>query len=211
MADRAVRRTGPPRAVALLLPLPVLPLPENAQMSTADTRAAVAGPIQVTFAGISHVAFTVTDLDASQRFYTEVLDFVVVMDVGYGRICMHPGTGFTLTLLKHEGAHGGSFTELSTGLDHLGLVASSREELEAWERRFDEHGVTYTPIRDMEMGHHLNFRDPDGIALEFDAPNELAMKAQRVLASGQTTPAEIAAFVAEHFGPDYVPGSHPSN
>ena len=180
-------------------------------MSAADTRAAVAGPIQVTFAGISHVAFTVTDLDASQRFYTEVLDFVVVMDVGYGRICMHPGTGFTLTLLKHEGAHGGSFTELSTGLDHLGLVASSREELEAWERRFDEHGVTYTPIRDMEMGHHLNFRDPDGIALEFDAPNELAMKAQRVLASGQTTPAEIAAFVAEHFGPDYVPGSHPSN
>ena len=127
----------------------------------------------VTFAGVSHVAFTVTDLDASERFYTEVLDFVVVMDVGYGRICMHPGTGFTLGLIRHEGAHGGSFTELSTGLDHLGLVASSREELEAWERRFDEHGVTYTPIRDMEMGYHLNFRDPDGIALELDAPNEL--------------------------------------
>lgn len=74
------------------------------------------------------MAFTVTDLDASQRFYTEVLDFVVVMDVGYGRICMHPGTGFAVTLLKHEGAHSGSFTELNTGLDHLGLVPSSREE-----------------------------------------------------------------------------------
>jgi glyoxylase I family protein len=80
----------------------------------------------VTFAGVPHVAFTVTDLDASQRFFTEVSNFVVVMDVGYGRICMHPGTGFTLTL-RHEGAHGASFTELSTGLDHLGLVASSRE------------------------------------------------------------------------------------
>lgn len=55
------------------------------------------------------------------------------------------------------------------------------------------------------MGHHLNFRDPDGIALELDAPNELWMKAQHALASGQTTPAEIAAFVSEHFGPDYVP------
>jgi glyoxylase I family protein len=53
------------------------------------------------------VVFTVTDLDASQRFYTEVLDFVVVMDVGYGRICMHAGTAFALTLLKHEGAHMG--------------------------------------------------------------------------------------------------------
>jgi glyoxylase I family protein len=111
----------------------------------------------------------------------------------------------------HEGAHGGPFTELTTGLDHLGLVASSREELEAWECRFDEHGVTYTPIRDMEMGHHLNFRDPDGIALEFDAPNELAIKARRALASGQTSPAEIATFVAEHFGPDYVPGHGSSN
>jgi glyoxylase I family protein len=57
----------------------------------------------ITFAGVSHVALTVTDLDGSQRFYTDVLDFVVVMDVGYGRICMHPDTGFTLGLVKHEG------------------------------------------------------------------------------------------------------------
>jgi catechol-2,3-dioxygenase len=61
--------------------------------SAADRPAVVAGPIQLRFAGVSHLAFTVTDLDASQRFYTEVLDFVVVMDVGYGRICMHPGRG----------------------------------------------------------------------------------------------------------------------
>jgi glyoxylase I family protein len=44
----------------------------------------------VTSAGVSHVAFTVTDLDVSERFYTEVLGFVVVLDPGYGRICMHP-------------------------------------------------------------------------------------------------------------------------
>ena len=37
------------------------------------------------------------------------------------------------------------------------------------------------------MGHHLNFRDPDGIALELDAPNELWLEAQQALASGQTT------------------------
>jgi catechol 2,3-dioxygenase-like lactoylglutathione lyase family enzyme len=29
----------------------------------------------VTFAGVDHVSFTVSDLDASQRFYTEVLNF----------------------------------------------------------------------------------------------------------------------------------------
>jgi catechol 2,3-dioxygenase-like lactoylglutathione lyase family enzyme len=152
----------------------------------------------VTFAGIDHVSFTVTDLDASQRFYVEVLDFLLVLDVGYGRIFMHPDTGFTLSLMRHDGAPGGPFTELVTGLDHLGLTAASREELEEWERRFDQHGVTYTPIRDMEFGYHLNFRDPDNIALELSAPNELLLSAKRALAEGRTSQAEIAAFVEDN-------------
>jgi catechol 2,3-dioxygenase-like lactoylglutathione lyase family enzyme len=152
----------------------------------------------VTFAGVDHVSFTVTDLDVSQRFYTEVLDFVMVLDVGYGRICMHPGTGFTLSLMKHEGAAGGPFTELTTGLDHLGLTAASRDELVQWERRFDEHGVSYTPIRDMEFGYHLNFRDPDHIALELSAPNDLLVAAREALAAGQTSPEDIDAFIADN-------------
>ena len=85
------------------------------------------------FAGVDHVALTVTDLDRSQRFYTEVLDFVVVMDVGTGRICMHPQTGFVLALLTHPGGHHERFSELHVGTDHLGFSARSREELEAWE------------------------------------------------------------------------------
>lgn len=163
----------------------------------------------VTFAGVDHVAFTVTDLDVSQRFYTGVLDFVVVMDVGYGRICMHPATGFTLALIKHPAAHGGAFTELRTGLDHLGLAAQSRAELEEWQRRFDRHHVVYTPIRDMEMGYHLNFRDPDGIALELSAPNELGLTARRLMAAGPVTATDIAAFVSENISPDVVPHEPP--
>jgi glyoxylase I family protein len=29
-----------------------------------------------------------------------------------------------------------------------------------------------TPVQDSELGHHLYFRDPDGIALEFYAPSD---------------------------------------
>ena len=152
----------------------------------------------VTFAGVDHVSFTVTDLDTSQRFYEQVLDFVTVLDVGYARILMHPGTGFTLSVAKHDGAAGGSFTELTTGLDHLGLTAATRDELVEWERRFDELGVTYTPIRDMEFGFHLNFRDPDGIALELSAPNELLLAARQALADGQTSQDDIDAFIADN-------------
>jgi len=166
----------------------------------------------VTFAGVDHLALTVTDLDVSQRFYTEIFGFVAVMDVGYGRICMHPSTGFTLALLKHPDAFGGAFTELHTGVDHLGLAAACREELEEWERRFDDYGVTYTPIRDMEMGYHLNFRDPDGIALELSAPNELLLTAQRLMAAGDITAADIAAFVSENLSPELaVTGSAHTN
>ena len=152
----------------------------------------------VTFAGVDHVSFTVSDLDVSQAFYTSVLDFVMLLDVGYGRIFMHPSTGFTLSLMKHEGAYGDAFTELTTGLDHLGLTAATRADLEEWERRFDELGVTYTPIRDMEFGFHLNFRDPDGIALELSAPNALLLEAKRALADGRTTDADIVAFIEDN-------------
>jgi catechol 2,3-dioxygenase-like lactoylglutathione lyase family enzyme len=152
----------------------------------------------VTFAGVDHVSFTVSDLAASQHFYTGVLDFLLVLDVGYGRILMHPGTGFTLSLMTHGGAHGGPFSELTTGLDHLGLTAASRKELEEWEHRFDELGVSYTPIRDMEFGHHLNFRDPDNIALELSAPNELLLAAKQALADGRTSQADIIAFMRDN-------------
>lgn len=158
----------------------------------------------VTFAGVSHVSLTVTDLSVSQRFYTEVLDFVAVLDVGYGRICMHPETGFTLSLVRHEGAHGDRFTELTTGLDHLGFRASSRAELEEWERRFDQHGVVYTPIRDMEMGSHLNFRDPDGIALELQAPNEMYAAALADARTRDIPDSEVLAMAEQMVGSEFV-------
>ena len=126
-----------------------------------------------TFAGVNHVALTVTDLDVSERFYTDVLGFRRVLDIGYGRLLLHQATGFVIGLLKHPDAAGGPFSELTTGLDHLGFAATDRAELVEWETRLREAGVEYTPIRDMTLGHHLNFKDPDGIALEFQAPTAL--------------------------------------
>jgi glyoxylase I family protein len=152
----------------------------------------------VTFAGVDHLSFAVTDLDRSERFYVDVLGFVPVLDVGYGRILMHPATGFTLSVVRHEGAKGGAFSELTTGLDHVGFTAGSRAALEEWERRFDELGVVYTPIRDMEFGYHLNFRDPDDIALELSAPNDLLVAAKQALAAGQTSQDDIDAFIDDH-------------
>lgn len=156
------------------------------------------------FGGVDHVALTVTDLDRSQRFYTEVLDFVVVKDIGTGRICMHPQTGFVLALLTHPGGHDEQFSELHVGTDHLGFSARSREELELWEARFSASKVPHTPIRDELFGAHLNFRDPDNIALEFSASNDLMLAAQTALSNGQTSASEIGAFIAANVGAGFV-------
>lgn len=125
------------------------------------------------FAGIGHASLSVTDLDRSERFYTTVLGLFRLTDFGTVRILLHRPSSFLLALVSHDAAYGDPFTELRTGLDHLGFAVSSRDELVAWERHLQALGVPYTPIRDMEFGAHLNFRDPDNIALELNTSNDI--------------------------------------
>src|SRR5262249_28090091 len=135
----------------------------------AHETAATADGAALTFGGVDHVSLTVTNLDVSAKFYTEVLGFTVVLDFGYGLVCMHKTTGFTLSLIRHPDGTGTRFTHRQTGLDHLGLTARNKASLLGWEQRLRELDVELTPVRDSELGHHLNFRDPDGSALEFYA------------------------------------------
>jgi glyoxylase I family protein len=44
---------------------------------------------------------------------------------------------------------------------------ADRQQLEAWQVRLDEQGVTNSGIIEDEGGLHLNAKDPDNIALEF--------------------------------------------
>lgn len=160
-----------------------------------------------TFAGIDHLGLTVTDLDASERFYTGVLDFMPVVDFGEVRSLLHRSSGFWLSLVRHGSGGRGPFSELNPGLDHIGLIASHRDELVEWERRFETAGVTYTPIRDMPLGSHLNFRDPDGTALEFMVPDAVLVAWQRELCERDVPREEINARVREHLLASGVPES----
>ena len=123
----------------------------------------------VEFAGVNHFALSVSDLDVSQRFYSRVLGFLPLLDMGYGRVCMHKGTGFTIGLIRHPQGAQVPFSELNAGLDHIGLSVANREELVEWEERLRAEDVPHTPVQDTALGYHLNFRDPDGIALELYA------------------------------------------
>jgi glyoxylase I family protein len=142
--------------------------------------------------GVDHVSLTVRDLDRSERFYVGVLGLVRLADFGGVRVLVHRATSLLVALVRHDAARDAPFSELNTGLDHLGFTASGPAELTAWERRFDAYGVTYTPARQMEFGCHLNFRDPDGIALELSTSNEVLAGWLDELREREIPPEEIA-------------------
>jgi catechol-2,3-dioxygenase len=72
-------------------------------------------------------------------------------------------------LRQYDGADAGPFDPTRVGLDHLALVVPA-EELAAWEQRFTDLDVLHDEVQDTPFGLVLNFKDPDGIALELTAP-----------------------------------------
>lgn len=150
------------------------------------------------FSGIDHASLSVTDLDRSEQFYTEVLGLLRLADFGYVRILVHRPTSFMLAVVRHDDSTCAPFTELNTGLDHLGFRVESRDELVEWERRLHDHGVEYTPIRDMEFGAHLNFRDPDNIALELSTSNDVLTGWMAELKERELSREEIDARLQEY-------------
>ena len=126
-----------------------------------------------TIPAITHVAVTVSDLAASEAWYTKVLGVSPVLDEDTGPF-RHIVYALGGTLLGLHGFHNGTskdrFDERKPGLDHIAFGCASRDELVAWAARLDKLGVPHGAIVDAGYGSGLSFRDPDNIALELFAP-----------------------------------------
>jgi glyoxylase I family protein len=131
-----------------------------------------------------HVRLTVTDVDRSRAFYTQVLGFDValegppdddpdgvVADTLQGGVVL-TNAGVLIGLRPVDAAHAGDrFDPFRVGLDHLSFAVDSRADLDTAVALLDEHGVAHGPIRELPaMGMaFLAAFDPDGIALELTA------------------------------------------
>ncbi len=127
-----------------------------------------------TTAGVHHLRLTVTDVGRARDFYTRVLGFRVVAEVG-ATVLVGAGSffiGLGPASDPSRVAAGDRFDENRVGLDHLSFGVASRAELEAAARRFDELGVPHGGVTDLGPDfslYILAFRDPDNIQLELTA------------------------------------------
>jgi len=126
-----------------------------------------------TMPAITHVAVTVTDLAASEAWYTKVFGVKPVLDEDTGPfrhiVYLLGNTAFGLHGFP-DLASTEPFNERNPGLDHIGFGVASRDELAEWAAWLDELGVAQSDIVDASYGSGLSFRDPDNIALELFAP-----------------------------------------
>jgi len=123
---------------------------------------------------INHVSITVTDLERSLPWYTEVFELGKLLDQtladGSSYVLIgKPDFSLCIGLHIHPTNTGERFSESRTGLDHVSFLVPSRADLDVWQARLRELGVSLSPIADQPGYSVLVFRDPDNVQLEMMA------------------------------------------
>jgi glyoxylase I family protein len=133
--------------------------------------------------GFAHIRLTVSDLARSRAFYDALFGWDVAYELpadaddatrqalGFlfgGIIYSFPGGLFGL---RPVAPADDVFSEDRTGLDHLSLSVASAADLHAAIEALDALGAPHGSVKDLGAVQVLEFRDPDGIALELSAPS----------------------------------------
>jgi glyoxylase I family protein len=122
------------------------------------------------FSKVSHISFSARDAEASADWWRRVFEFEdldrVAGDGWKAVLLIHPATVTIIEFQQHDANQGETFDPARTGFDHMGLKVDTVDELERWQRRFEELGVVHTPIVHRAYGSVLTFKDPDGIQFE---------------------------------------------
>jgi glyoxylase I family protein len=67
---------------------------------------------------------------------------------------------------QHDGNQRETFDPRRTGFDHMAFKVDTRADLDEWLARFEQLGVSHSPIAEREYGAVLAFKDPGGIQFE---------------------------------------------
>ena len=125
---------------------------------------------------IDHTAISVSNLDASIHFYTEILGFTCerIFDIpdGNGRIALLKKADFTIEMFQFVGAQPYPNREgiLINDLKKIGVkhIAMGVEDIRAAAAYLKEKRVEFInePVRGARGYYRFFIKDPDGIPLE---------------------------------------------
>ncbi len=152
--------------------------------------------------GINHLALITTDMDATTRFWHEVLGAEIIATVAtddFKHYFFRIGDAQTIAFFEYLNTEVDTFAKpagvpyaAASQFDHLALGLPSEQALEALRQRLIDHDCEVTEVVDHGFLRSIYFSDPTGIALE---------------ASWWTTDLDVAGYeVADRFlDPDPVP------
>jgi len=124
---------------------------------------------------VHHLALTVTSPRRSVDFYTSLLGFQPIMEMG-ARVLLFNGSMVLAITPPPDPAQAipnDCFNENRVGLDHLSFSVVSKAELEQAVRILDERRISHGEIKDLGGDlriYVLALRDPDNIQIELTAP-----------------------------------------
>ncbi len=116
---------------------------------------------------IGHLVINVKDVDASTKFYTEVLGFEVALErPGFGTFLTCGSVHHDLALFQApEDAK--PVTEGGLGLNHMAIQVEDFAELTAYHDKLQEHfGESEIRTIDHSMTRSIYIQDPDGNGIE---------------------------------------------
>ena len=118
-------------------------------------------------AGVHHIALRSGNLERSKRFYSEVLDFPVLMESPIF-IFLAGSTAIAVRGPEADSPQGDVFNPFRVGLDHIALACEDESELRRVASALSEAGVENTGVKtDEALGkRYVAFKDPDRIAWE---------------------------------------------
>lgn len=111
-------------------------------------------------AGLRHVALTIRNLEACERFYVELFGMRVEWRPDADNVYL---TGGNDNLALHR-APAGFAPEGSQRLDHIGFIVRAPEQVDAWHAFLAENTVTILkePKTHRDGARSFYCRDPDG-------------------------------------------------
>lgn len=133
-------------------------------------------PQQPRWRGINHLALVTTDMDATTRFYHDVLGARLVATIGtpsFRHYFFEVGDGNTIAFFEYHDVDIPRFAKpagvpdpRAAQFDHLSLNLADERALETLRSRLKDHACEVTEVVDHGIMRSIYFTDPNGIALE---------------------------------------------